>query len=252
MSRVTRDTLFEGRVRLAQPARGEGYRVNVDALLLAHFARRSGRVARVAFDLGAGVGAVSLALLHWGAAARAVLVEIDEATASLARENLEANGWSARADVVAESATIAARRHRGEAHLVVCNPPYFAPGRGHAPSVAARSRARTGELRTFTDAARALLARRGRACFVYPARETATLFEALRASGLEPKRARAVRSAAEEPARVLLVEAMAAKPGGLILEPELIERDARGPSKELRGVLAGDVSDVAAASQDPP
>ncbi|HEY2516385.1 MAG TPA: hypothetical protein VGI39_36190, partial [Polyangiaceae bacterium] len=60
---MTNDTLFGGRVQLAQPGRGEGYRVNVDAILLADFARRAPR-ARAAVDLGAGVGAVSLALLH--------------------------------------------------------------------------------------------------------------------------------------------------------------------------------------------
>src|SRR5690606_34260915 len=49
---VTRDTLFGGQLHLTQPARG--YRTNVDALLLAHFAALPGR-AQLAVDLGAGV-----------------------------------------------------------------------------------------------------------------------------------------------------------------------------------------------------
>src|SRR5262245_55763877 len=63
---VTQDALFDGALTLFQPARG--YRVNIDALLLAAFAAR-GRRARRAIDLGAGVGAVGLSLLYLRAAA---------------------------------------------------------------------------------------------------------------------------------------------------------------------------------------
>ena len=80
---------------------------------------------------------------------------------------------------------------------------------------------------TFVDAARALLGKRGRACFVYPARELVDLVETLRRAGLEPKRMRAVRATAEGAARVVLVEAMAAKAGGLVVEPECVERAGR-------------------------
>jgi tRNA1Val (adenine37-N6)-methyltransferase len=238
----TIDTLFGGRLRLAQPARGAGYRVNVDALLLADFARRRGR-ARVAFDLGSGVGAVSLALLHHAVVDRVTLVEIDEDASALARDNLAANGWAARGEVLATDVTAAARLHRGRANLVVCNPPYVAPGRGREASGPARARARSGELGSFVDAARVLLGRRGRACFVYPAGEIVTFFEALRARGLEPKRARPVRADARSPARVILVEAMAAKRGGLVFERDLVERHRGEPSRELRAIVAGEAWD---------
>jgi tRNA1Val (adenine37-N6)-methyltransferase len=233
LTRPTHDTLFGGKVKLSQPPRGEGYRVNVDALLLADFARRAGR-AKVAYDLGAGVGAVSLALLHRDAVERAVLVEIDPDAAALARANLAANGWSTRGEVLAEDVALAARAHPGEARLVVCNPPYFPPGRGRPSTVPARHRARTGELGVFVDAARLLLGRRGRACIVYPAREMATLFETLRAVGLEPKRMCTVRATAADPARIVLVEAMAAKRGGLVVEPDWVERRNGDPSAARR------------------
>ncbi|MGO8992665.1 MAG: tRNA1(Val) (adenine(37)-N6)-methyltransferase [Polyangiaceae bacterium] len=223
MARATQDTLFGGKLKLSQPARGEGYRVNVDAILLADFAQQGGR-SKVAFDLGAGVGAVSLALLHWSAVERVTLVEIDPLAAELARANLDANGWSERGEVLTEDVSVAARAHRGDAHLVVCNPPYVPPGRGRPSTVAARRRARSGDLGAFVDAARMVLGRRGRACFVYPAREMVSLFEQLRARGLEPKRMRTVRATAEDAARIVLVEAMAAKPGGLIVLPDIVER----------------------------
>ena len=91
----------------------------------------------------------------------------------------------------------------------------------------------------FVDAARVVLGRRGRACFIYPARELVALVEALRATGLEPKRLRAVRATPTEAARVVLVEAMAAKPGGLIVEADFVERDGDGPTKELSRILEG-------------
>ena len=69
-----------------------------------------------------------------------------------------------------------------------------------------------------------VLGRRGRACFVYPAREMVSLFEQLRARGLEPKRMKTVRATAEDAAQIVLVEAMAAKPGGLIVLPDIVER----------------------------
>jgi tRNA1Val (adenine37-N6)-methyltransferase len=238
MPGATNDTLFGGKVALAQPARGDGYRVNVDALLLADFARRGGR-ARVAFDLGAGVGAVALALLHWDAVERVTLVEVDADAATLAKANLDANGWSDRGDVLTDDVLHATRAHRGEARLVVCNPPYFPPGRGRPASGAARGRARSGEVGAFVEGARVVLARRGRACFVYPARELAALLETLRAKGLEPKRLRFVRATSTEAARVVLVEAMAAKPGGLVVEPECIEREGKAPSAEVTQIVAG-------------
>jgi tRNA1Val (adenine37-N6)-methyltransferase len=215
-------TLFDGKLTLRQPARGEGYRVNVDALHLASFA--GARHARHAVDLGAGVGAVALALLFKRAVDHVRLVEIDPREADLARQNLADNGWTDRGEVVCADVMRAAHEYSGEADLVVSNPPYIEPGRGRAPLHASRARARSGKLAAFTGAARHFLGRRGRVCFVYPAPELGTLFSLLRAAGLEPKRMRAVHAAANRPARVVLVEAQPGKPGGLVIEAPLVER----------------------------
>ncbi len=216
------DALFGGKVRLHQPARGEGYRVNVDALHLAAFA--GVRRARAVVDLGAGVGAVTLALLFADAVDRALLVELDPRAAELARKNLADNGWAAKGEVLCADVARAVHDHGGRAQLVVCNPPYFAPGRGRLAAEPTRARARSGELRAFATAARAFLGRRGRACFVYPASDLFALFEALREAGLEPKRMRAVHGIARRPARVVLVEAQPGKRGGLVVEAPLIEK----------------------------
>jgi tRNA1Val (adenine37-N6)-methyltransferase len=219
----TADALFDGRVLLQQPARGGGYRVNADALLLAEFAR--GRVpAATAFDLGAGVGSVGLSLLYLRAAKRVVFVEIDAVAAALAERNVRDNGWADAGEVVHGDVRDVARERRAEAQLVVCNPPYVEPGRGRLAKNAAKAKARSGELATFVAAARGVAGRRARVCFVYPAAELATLFATLRASGLEPKRMRAVHATSRGPARVVLVEAQPAKAGGLVVMAPLVER----------------------------
>jgi tRNA1Val (adenine37-N6)-methyltransferase len=234
--RVSRDALLGGAVLVEQPARGAGYRVNVDALLLASFARGRSPVGTV-FDLGAGVGAIALTLLYAGAARRAVMIELDPQAAELARRNVDANGWSDRADVVCGDVREVAFAHRGQAQLVVCNPPYFEPGRGREPANAARARARSGELAAFVQAARAVAGRRARVCFVYPAGELASLCASMRGAGLEPKRMRAVHATRGAAARVVLVEAQPAKSGGLVVMPPLVEREDGGTTPELASIL---------------
>jgi len=245
---VTHDSLFGGALSIRQPARRTGYRVNVDAILLAAFAARdlaSGAVldaahrpARHAVDLGSGVGGVGLTLLHLGGASRVTMVEIDPLLASLATVNAEANGWAKCIDVVHADVERASAELAATADLVVCNPPYVTPGRGRVPSERVRS-AKYGDLGAFASAARRVAGRRARACFVYPALEAMTLLSALRERGLEPKRLRAVHGRASDTARVVLVESVAGKPGGLVIEPPFIETDARGQrTPELAALLA--------------
>ncbi|HSQ66525.1 MAG TPA: methyltransferase [Polyangiaceae bacterium] len=229
---MTRDAIFGGRVVLSQPARGLGYRVNADALLLADFA---GRARGVTMDLGAGVGAVALVMLATGSAERAVLVDDDERACALARGNAGANGFGERARVVCEDALDAARTHRSSASLVVCNPPYSEPGTSRLPKGDAR--ARIGSLERFVRAAREALAPRGRACFVYPAPDLARLLSTLAARGLHPKRLRFVHATASHPARVALVEARAARPGGLAVLPPLVERAGSAYTAEAARIL---------------
>lgn len=246
-ARSTRDALFGGRMVLFQPHRGEGYRTNVDAVLLAGFAAadqpafprpsgdRAPRTLPMAYDLGAGVGAVGLSLLRLRAAGRVVFIEIDEAPAEMARRNLDANGWSDRGEVVQADVEDVARMRQGQAELVVCNPPYVQPGRGRAsPSEA---RARVGELLTFVRAARQLAGRRARVCFIYPAPELVTLVSTLHSQGLHAKRLRFVHATPSARARVALVEARPGRAGGLNVLPPLVERVSQEYTPELRSLL---------------
>ena len=116
---------------------------------------------------------------------------------------------------------------------------YFAPGTGR-PSKDATRNARSGDLAPFVKAARALIGARGRFCIVYPAQSFASLVETLRASGLEPKRARFVHATNDAPARVVTVEAMPAKAGGLVVAAPLIERVGNGYSAEMNLLVRGE------------
>jgi tRNA1Val (adenine37-N6)-methyltransferase len=251
---ATADALFGGSLVLFQPLRGTGYRTNVDALLLAWFAATSlpvlspsgtpattsatVRPAATAFDLGAGVGAVGLALLRFGAAKRVVFVEIDEQPAAMARRNLDANGWSELGEVVRGDVSAVARSRRGEATLVVCNPPYTTPGRGQVR--VSEARARCGDLEAFVHAARQVAGKRARVCFVYRAQELGTLLASLAKEGLHAKRMRFVHSTRSAQARVVLVEARAGRPGGLYVMPALVEREESGYTREMESLLAKD------------
>jgi tRNA1(Val) A37 N6-methylase TrmN6 len=249
---ATQDALFGGTMVLFQPHRGTGYRTNVDALLLAAFAAARDastftaarardacvrRAARVAFDLGAGVGAVGLALLRLGATHRVVFVEIDETAAKLARRNLDANGWADRGEILHADVRDVGKAQRGEASLVVCNPPYIVPDRGRRQVSASEACARVGDLGPFVVAARQIAGRGARVCFVYPARELASLLARLALEGLHAKRVRFVHSTPRATARITLVEARAGRPGGMVVVPPLIEREGGAYTPEMNALL---------------
>jgi tRNA1Val (adenine37-N6)-methyltransferase len=235
-SDVTRDTLLGGALTLLQPR--TGYRVNVDSILLAAFASR-GRVAKLAVDLGAGVGALGLIAARTGATKSVVLIEHQPELARLARENLATNGVTGNVverDLERQGLPPALAQR---ADLVLCNPPFFPPASG-TPSQRAPL-ARGGELAPFLRAAqRALSGPRTRAAFCYPATALAELLAGAREARLVPKRLRLVHARSETPARLALVELRIAKPGGLVIEPPLVEwHHGRARSPELARLVSG-------------
>ena len=137
----SRDAWLGGRLTLVQPKRG--HRAGTDAALLAAAADfPEGRFA----DVGAGVGAVALAILSRRPRVGADLVEIDADLANLAAGNAERNGSAGRARILRLNVCDArARREAGlgdeEADAVVTNPPFFDPGTVRVSPDRARARA---------------------------------------------------------------------------------------------------------------
>ena len=234
---TTTDSLYDGAVTLRQPARG--YRVNVDAILLAAFAA-TGRHSKFAVDLGTGVGAVALGLHHLKAASRFGLVERERVLLHLAAENARRAALSAEL-CCCDLAQGLPGELRQRADLVVSNPPFFAPDSGRPGPEGPRTRARFGDLAPFLEAAAAAISSaRARVVFVYPARELSRFLRSAETVRLVPKRLRLVHADTTAPARVALIELQRAKPGGLVILPPLFEWIAKGVrSPEVAAIIAG-------------
>jgi tRNA1(Val) A37 N6-methylase TrmN6 len=238
---TTDDALRGGRIAYRQPAKG--YRVGVEAPLLAAFALPPGRrPPRAVVDLGAGAGAVGLCIAMSVPESRVTLVEREPLAAQLARENVAKNGFKMRVCVVeGELGTQGAELERGGFDLVVSNPPWFDEHAG-APSPDPRRRAARqlapDALESLALTARQLLGRRARLCVTFPASSVARLLDVLAGQGLVAKRMRMLHPRATEPATAAFVEARAARPGGLVVEaPWFLRGPGEAYTDELRALL---------------
>jgi tRNA1(Val) A37 N6-methylase TrmN6 len=125
----TNDAFLGGKLSVLQPR--SGFRAGLDSVLLgASVPEGTGKL----LDLGAGAGVAALCALEHNHSLNAVLAEIDPATAELARQNVESNGFGNRADVLTLD-VLASGLDRKRAGLgtdlfdvVIANPPYFATG----------------------------------------------------------------------------------------------------------------------------
>ena len=122
---LTEDRWLGGRLTLLQPKRG--HRVGTDAALLVAAAgeARQGRIV----DIGAGVGAVGLALAKSSTLVSVDLVELDPELTRLAEANAALNELQARIRVLRlDALNPKERREAGlaeSASCVVTNPPFF-------------------------------------------------------------------------------------------------------------------------------
>jgi tRNA1(Val) A37 N6-methylase TrmN6 len=235
------DDLLFGALKIFQPDEGTGPRVNVDTVLLAHFARFRDR-ARV-IELGCAQGAVSLILakrrkerremrgMTAETAAEGCLLrpidafDINPALIDLARQNAELNGLSDDVNFFVSDL----REHRknfmsGSYDAVVMNPPYDEPDRSRPSQNGAMASALHGASCGLSDvviAARYLLNNRGKFFLVMRAKRAAELFSLLSQNNVRPKRLRAVHPRPGRAASVVLVEAIRSSGDGLIIEPPL-------------------------------
>lgn len=197
------------------------HRFGTDALLLAGFCRP--RRAEEAVDLCSGCGIVSLAWHDLGHRGPCLAVEIDPAGTQLLQEaqTLCPDAQHIR-PLAADLRTLAADKPH-TAHLVACNPPYFAAGPKSPDPV--RAAARHEESCTLWDAAACaarLLRDGGRFAFCYPPDRMAGAFAALAAAGLEPKRLVFVKKDATRAPWLFLCEAQKGRAPGLRILPDLL------------------------------
>ena len=170
---TTRDAFLGGRLQIVQPEKG--FRAGSDSVLLgASVPETASRI----LDLGAGVGTAGLVASVWAGAAEILLVERDEATLDLARENIAANALSARMRTLRVDVTAPApvREAAGlvpdRFDIVIANPPFFEKGRGTAAEEGSRDAARhadADELDLWLRTAAASATAKGEAIFILPA-----------------------------------------------------------------------------------
>lgn len=128
---VSEDTLLDGRVKLAQPAKG--YRVAIDPIFLAAAVDAAGDDS--VLDVGTGVGAAALCLAARLPSLRVTGMEIDGSLVELAKRNAEANRAADRARFIhGDILDAGALLEPGSFDHVIANPPYHKPGSGN-PSV---------------------------------------------------------------------------------------------------------------------
>ncbi|WP_461211449.1 tRNA1(Val) (adenine(37)-N6)-methyltransferase [Desulfocurvus sp. DL9XJH121] len=222
---------------LVQPS--AGFRFSLDSLLLACFARPGG-ASRV-LDLGAGCGVVGLGLMLRpdGDGLHVTGLDADPEMTACARDNAARLGLAERYAALHGDVAVA-REHADlvpeSFDLVVCNPPYRAPGTGRRPPDPGRDAARfeaSAPIAAFVDAAALLLANRRRAAFIGLPERLPELLADMAARRLSPKRLLCVHSRADEPARLALVEAVKNGGPGLVVEPPLVLYEGRGEESRL-------------------
>ena len=235
------DAILGGLLKLRQ--RRDGHRVGLDAVLLA--AAAGPAVARFA-DVGAGVGAVGLALLQRWPAAKGALVEIDPELAALGQENAALNGLAERARiVVADVLAPASRRAAGlvdeAVDLVVTNPPYLAADAARVSPDPRRARAHVAAagpaaLADWVIACLALLNPGGRFVMIHRADALPALLPTL-AARLGDLALRPIHPRADGPAIRLLISGTKGSKAPLQVLPGLTLHEADGSAPPLAAAI---------------
>jgi tRNA1Val (adenine37-N6)-methyltransferase len=237
----TLDTLFHGRIKLYQSR--SGYRVSLDAILLAGFAtiRDHDKIA----DLGTGNGVVALLIASMHASSTIVGIEVQRSMAERAARNVTLNQFQSRVRIMWKDIRGVAQDFKPESFsLVTANPPYRRPTSGRISLDAEKRIARhelSATLNDFVEAAVYLLPIKGRMTVIHPAERTTDLLTTMRSRGIEPKRLRMVHSFRDAEASLVLVEGMKGGRGALkVLSPLVLYSQANRYTPEIDALFAGE------------
>jgi tRNA1Val (adenine37-N6)-methyltransferase len=234
----TLDSLLHGKLSLIQ--KQDGYRVSVDAVLLADWVD-CGPGDRLV-DLGTGCGVIPL-ILHRTRAFESVLgVEIQHDLAEIARRNLRLNHAEDRVTILEADLRELPERYPGVLFdRVISNPPYRALQSGEINEVPEKAVARhevSLVLEELLLIAERLLAAEGRLILIYPAERRGELDQTLRRVGLRPLLFRQVCPRPGSSPRLILLDAGRT---GLLRElpPLIVHTEGGEYSPEMRQILGG-------------
>tara|TARA_E500000075_G_C6996713_1_gene327715 strand:+ start:2530 stop:3276 length:747 start_codon:yes stop_codon:yes gene_type:complete len=235
---TTIDDMLGGRVRIRQPAKG--YRVGTDAVLLAATIPSDARGTLL--DMGCGVGIVGILALYRAAHLHMTGIEQDEVIANLARQNLDDNQLSTRADIIHGDVFSQSPKLQTEAFdRVVTNPPFFARQHHQSDDYRRRARSLPDQLTIAQWAYRALLLVRhgGWLHMVVPTQylpEIVTMLDG-RAGGIT---CMPVMPKAHQPASRILLAARRNAKAAFRLLPPLVMHKADGSYSDQAEAIARD------------
>jgi tRNA1Val (adenine37-N6)-methyltransferase len=239
MELLTRDTFFNGGIRLKQHRLG--YRFSIDAVILAGGLHP--RPGDTVVDLGTGCGVIPLILAFRHPGVRVWGVELQEPLATLAAENVCANEMSPQVTILrADLRDIGPDAFGGLVDWVVSNPPYRRGRSGRVNLEPQRALARHEIAMTLSDlvgAARRLLKSGGRLVTVYAAERITDLLLQMRLELIEPKCLRSIHSSWQSKARLILVEGVKnGRPGVTVAPPMVIYNENGSYAEELQALFS--------------
>ena len=225
---TTEDTVYQGRVRLVQPARG--FRTGFDSLLLA--AALPALAKGEALELGCGCGGALLSAAFRLPGVSFTGLELAESVTQMARTGAQLNGFGTRVTIENTEASEWVKPHENRFDLVFANPPYFEPGKISDPgegkaSAYIETLSLEGWIKAMLHAAKP----RAPVVLVHRAAELARLLAQIDRQAGEIT-VLPVASKAGEPARRVLVRARKGlRRGPLTLLPPLISHTEDGSAR---------------------
>jgi len=226
MPPITQDSFLSGAVFIRQPK--DGYRVGTDAVMLAasiHLGKATSHAhAGRMLDMGAGVGGVSLAVMHRLQAGHITAIEKDAVCAELLAQNIAENNREQQIRAVQGDIRTMPAMLAGSFDTVFANPP-FHHEQDHHPRSSRRSLAHNGDGATLSDwIASALWATRhkGRITFIVRADRTDEVMAALQQGGAGEVLLFPIWSYSESPAVRMIITARKGVKGAMALLPGIV------------------------------
>ena len=235
------DSFLSGAISVRQPA--DGYRVGTDAVMLAASINPAKKQARV-LDMGAGVGAVSLAVRQRLGCGHITAIEKDPFCAELLAHNIAENNLAEAIRPVQGNITQMPVMLRASFDAVIANPPFH-----HASDKNPRSRRRSlahngdGEssLCDWVKSGLWALRDKGRLTFIIRADRTDEVMAALHSGGAGEILLYPLWSYATSPAVRMIITARKGVKGAMALLPGLVlHRPSGALTPKAQKVMKGE------------
>ncbi|MBE6857531.1 MAG: methyltransferase [Ruminococcus sp.] len=213
------------------------HRFGTDAFLLAHFSEY--RQKDKACDLGTGCGIIPLIMQKSRPPQITYAVDIQEGAIEQLKLGMERSETSGIVPVCADLKELWEGAPLGQLDLVTCNPPYKAVNAGYESVITAQRIARHEIMCNIYDvceSASKLLKFGGRLCVCNRPERLSDVIDAMKKSGIEPKRLRFVSKNPDEAPWLFLIEGKKGSKPFMKVEPQLYIRTENGFSEELQRI----------------